>query len=148
MEVVATDVSADALEVARANLAGLGSPGRRVTFLEGSWFEALEGPGTELFDLVVSNPPYVAAAEELPDEVSRWEPRDALVAGPRGTEALEHLVVRAPEWLLPGGALVLELAPHQAAAVADGAARSGLTEISVHRDHAGRERVLVAWQPA
>lgn len=148
VEVVATDVSEGALEVARANLAGLGSPSRRVTLVQGSWFEALARSGGRRFDLLVSNPPYVAAGEDLPEEVSIWEPREALIAGQNGTEALEHLVAGAVDWLLPAGALVLELAPHQAALVADSAASSGLTDVSVRRDQAGRERVLVARRPA
>jgi release factor glutamine methyltransferase len=140
-EVWLTDVDADALAVARANLAGVGRVGTRVTVAEGAWFDAL--PDGARFDVVVSNPPYVAADEVLPPEVADWEPASALVSGPTGREALEHLVVEAPRWLAPGGALVLELAPHQADALRGHAAALDYADAEVHPDLAGRDRVLV-----
>jgi release factor glutamine methyltransferase len=140
-EVWLTDVDADALAVARANLAGVGRVGTRVTVSEGAWFDAL--PDGARFDVVVSNPPYVAADEVLPPEVADWEPASALVSGPTGREALEHLVLQAPRWLAPGGALVLELAPHQAEALRRHAAALGYADVEVHPDLTGRDRVLV-----
>ena len=88
-EVWATDVSDDALAVARANLAGVGSVATRVRLERGSWFEALPPELRGALRLVVSNPPYVAEHEvvELPADVADWEPRDALVSGPSGLEA-------------------------------------------------------------
>ena len=143
VEVWLTDASADALAVARANLAGLGRDGARVRLAEGSWFDALPANWQGRFDVIVSNPPYVAAHEELPAEVADWEPSTALVAGPTGYEHLDLLVAGAPEWLTPAGSLVLELAPHQAARVADRA--SALFEsVDVVADLAGRDRVVVA----
>ena len=84
--------SADALAVARANLAGLGAPGRaRVRLLEGIWFDALPDELRGRVDVVVSNPPYVADGEPLPAEVADWEPASArCVAGPTGLEAIER----------------------------------------------------------
>lgn len=140
-EVWLTDASPEALAVARANLAGIGRHGTRVTVAEGSWFEALP---PEPFDVIVSNPPYVAAGEDLPPEVADWEPASALVSGPTGREALEHLVDGAPAHLSAGGALVLELAPHQIDDLQGWAEARGYAEIEVHRDLAGRDRVLVA----
>src|SRR5581483_11962387 len=71
----ATDASADALAVARANLAGIGSPAaKRVRIEQGSWFDALPAAFRGQFDVVVSNPPYIAAHEDLPPEVVDWEP--------------------------------------------------------------------------
>lgn len=144
VEVVAADASPDALAVARSNLAGLGRPAARVTVAEGSWFDAL---GAELrggLDLVVSNPPYVASADDLPEEVAGWEPPMALIAGERGTEALEVIIASAGEWIAPGGSLVLELAPHQAESMCDLALTSGFSACEIHPDRAGRQRVLVA----
>jgi release factor glutamine methyltransferase len=97
-------------------------------------------------DLVVSNPPYIASGEmtQLEAQVSRWEPRLALEAGPTGLEALEAILNGAPAWLRPGGVVVLEIAPHQAESALAMARKVGLTEAEVHPDLAGRERTLVA----
>ncbi len=146
-EVWLTDASADALAVARANLAGLGRPAARVTVAEGPWFGALPADGRGALDVIVSNPPYIAAYEELPAAVAEWEPSSALVAGDAGTEDLDHLVDEARRWLAPGGALVLELAPHQAGAVAERARDRGYEEVEVHQDLAGRDRAVVARVP-
>ncbi|MGH1504218.1 MAG: peptide chain release factor N(5)-glutamine methyltransferase, partial [Acidimicrobiales bacterium] len=114
-----TDRSADALAVARANLAGLGRHGSRGRLVEGSWFEALPAELAGGLDLVVSNPPYVAPDDELPAEVRDWEPSSALVAADAGLADLRVLVAEAPRWLTAEGALVVELAPVQAEQVAD-----------------------------
>jgi release factor glutamine methyltransferase len=143
-EVWATDANEDALTVARANIAGAGTNAARVRVAGGSWFDALpEGLRGSLL-LVVANPPYVAAHEELPRVVRDWEPADALVAGPTGLEALAHLVDVAPTWLDPAGTLVLELAPHQGDAVAERARAVGFAEVQLRRDLTGRIRALVA----
>jgi release factor glutamine methyltransferase len=84
----ATDVSPEALAVARANVAGSGSAvGTRVRLLEGDWWGALPDELRGRVDVVVSNPPYVAGDEDLPPEVEEWEPRAALRAGRTGREA-------------------------------------------------------------
>jgi release factor glutamine methyltransferase len=146
-QVWATDASADALAVARSNLAGVGRAARRVRLSEGSWFDALPHSLRGAVHLVVSNPPYVAADEVLPAEVADWEPRDALVAGQNGTEALEAIVEGAADWLRPGGAVVAELAPHQAEVVEHLAVRAGLVGVRTFPDLAGRARVLRARRP-
>ena len=81
LSVWAVDSSADALDVARANLAGIGRAGARVRVTHGSWFAALPRELRGAIDLVVSNPPYVAEADRLPREVASWEPRHALRRG-------------------------------------------------------------------
>ncbi len=145
-EVWATDADDGALAVAGANLAGAGLVAVRVRLARGLWYEALPEAVRGRLVVIVCNPPYVAEAEyaALPAEVRDHEPRSALVPGPRGTEALELLLGGAPSWLAPGGALVLELAPHQAASLAEQAARLGYRQVEVRPDLAGRERVLVA----
>jgi len=141
----ATDVSADALAVARANLAGTGSlVGPRVRLLHGPWFEALPVELRGRVDVVVSNPPYVAAGENLPAEVAGWEPAGALVSGPTGLEGIEAVVTGAPAWLARPGSLVVELAPHQATEVEGLARQAGFDDVAVADDLAGRARVLVA----
>jgi release factor glutamine methyltransferase len=146
-EVWATDVSPDALVVARANLVGIGSAATRVRLEAGSWFDALPSDLRGRLKVVVSNPPYVAEHEvaDLPADVAEWEPRLALVSGPSGLEAIEAIVLEAPAWLDPGGSvLVVELAPHQADAARETARAAGFDAVDVVRDLAGRDRVLVA----
>ena len=146
-EVWATDVSDDALAVARANLAGVGTAATRVRVRSGSWFSALPPELQGVLKVIVSNPPYVAEHEvaDLPRDVADWEPRGALVSGPTGMEAIEELVAGARAWLDPrGGALVLELAPHQAERAAELAIIAGFGDVHVERDLTGRDRVLVA----
>jgi release factor glutamine methyltransferase len=146
-EVWATDASDDALLVARANVAGIGSAATRVRVQAGSWYDALPSALQGTLRIVVSNPPYVAEHEvaDLPRDVVDWEPRSALVSGPTGYEALEVLIVDARTWLDPaGGALVLELAPHQADRARELATAAGFTDVRVDHDLVSRARVLVA----
>ncbi len=76
--------------------------------------------------------------------MAEWEPVGALVSGPTGLEAFEAILADAPEWLDPNGTIVFELAPHQAEPVTELAVAAGFTSVEVHRDLAGRDRVLVA----
>jgi release factor glutamine methyltransferase len=141
----ATDASEDALAVARANLAGLASPAAvRVRMERGGWFDALPGAFRGEFDVVVSNPPYIAEGEVLPAEVVEWEPRSALVAGPAGTEAIAEIVAGASAWLAADGAAVVEIAPHQADDARALARDAGFGDVDVRPDLNGLARVLVA----
>jgi release factor glutamine methyltransferase len=141
----ATDVSNEALAVARANLAGIGSAAAvRVRMVNGRWFDALPASFRGQFDVVVSNPPYIAADEVLPAEVAEWEPRSALVAGPDGTEAVADIVAGGASWLAPGGSLVVEIAPHQGRQATRLASDAGFGAVDVRPDLNGRARVLVA----
>jgi release factor glutamine methyltransferase len=140
-----TDISPEALAVARANLAGLGSrTATRVRLVEGSWWAALPSELRGMVDLAVSNPPYVAAGEVLPAEVADWEPVRALRAGPTGLEAVESILAGALEWLTPAGAMVVEIAPWQAEPAGELARAAGFGSAEVRPDLAGRPRVLVA----
>lgn len=144
VDVWAVERSSDAAAVARANLAGIGSSATRVRLVEGSWFDPLPASLRGSLALVVSNPPYVAPEDPLPPEVADWEPRDALVPGPSGFEAIDHIVGAAPDWLLPGGALVVELAPSQGEDAVAAAWQAGFAHAETRRDLAGRTRMLVA----
>ena len=146
LEVWGTDVSDDALAVARANLAGLGRAAARVRLAAGGWFAALPADLAGRVDVIVTNPPYVADDEmaELPAEVRDWEPRLALCSGPSGLEDIERIVAEAPRWLARPGALLVELAPHQAARARALALRAGFTSASVWPDLAGRDRIVLA----
>jgi release factor glutamine methyltransferase len=143
--VVATDVSLDALAVARRNAALLGGTLRTtVEFRHGSLLAPL---GDLRARLIVSNPPYVANPEAavLPASVRDWEPPIALLSGRDGLRATARLVRQAAERLLPGGALALEADSRRAGAVADlTKADPRFTDVKVIKDLAGRERFVVA----
>jgi release factor glutamine methyltransferase len=141
-----TDVSADALAVARANIASIGRAGSRVTVAEGSWFDALPDDLAGRLGVVVANPPYIADSEVLPVEVTSWEPLGALYAGPLGTEDIDHLLAASPAWLTGDGALVLEMAPDQTTAVAE-RANDRFADVVVETDLAGLARVVIARHP-
>jgi len=141
------DVAPGAVEVTRANLAGLGVAGASVTVHQGSWFEPLPPTLAGRVAVVAANPPYVADAEALPPEVADWEPTEALVPGPTGLEAIEAILVEAPTWLAPGGAVVLEIGEAQGDAVRALAAAAGLVDVQVRPDLNGRDRALVARRP-
>ena len=131
VEVVCTDVSADALAVASANLAGLGRPAARVRLAEGSWYEALPAELRGRFDVIVSNPPYIAdGSDSLPPEIADHEPPVALYSGRTGLEATEVILAGATGWLAPGGGLVLELSDGTSAEVQDLARSAGLVGTS------------------
>jgi release factor glutamine methyltransferase len=141
--IVATDVSPDALAVARANAAALGL--ERVQMLQGDWLECLPG---RTFDLLLSNPPYVAADDPAlrQPELMR-EPRLALVAAEGGLADLRRIVAAAPGHLEPGGWLLLEHGAGQAAAVAGALVARGFAQVRSHRDLAGRERMTEGQWP-
>jgi len=109
--VTATDVSHDALEVARANAAKWRVD--TVSFLKGNWFSALSD---QRFDLIVSNPPYVAVGDSHLQAL-RFEPQTALVAGGNGLACLQQIIESAPRHLLPAGTLALEHSYEQGEAV-------------------------------
>jgi release factor glutamine methyltransferase len=138
--VYGTDTSAAALALARENgeAAGL-----EVTFLEGDLLEPLPAALRGRVELIVSNPPYVSSTEwdVLPDEIRLHEPRQALVAGPEGTEVLARLAAEAYWWLGVGGWLVCEIGETQAEAALG---LFGAYERQVRLDLAGRPRFLVA----
>ena len=140
--VYATDCSVDALAVAAANLAGLGSAATTVTLHQGNWFEGLPDELCGNLDVIVSNPPYVSENERLPPVVADWEPEVALRAGADGLAALRKIVDEAQFWLAPDGVLVLETAPHQADTVARWCKKLG-GQVTVHDDLGRRPRAVV-----
>lgn len=146
--VFATDASNEALEVAAANLAGLGGrAATRVRLMQGDWWSALPADLAGRIDLVVSNPPYISSEEmaSLDSSVSEWEPARALESGATGLEAVQIVLAGAARgWLKPGGTAVVEIAPHQALRAAEMAERAGFRQTTVRADLAGRDRVLIA----
>jgi len=145
-QVWATDVSEDALAVARANTAGLGRAGARVRTAAGPWFAALPPELLGSVDLVVSNPPYIPESAELPADVRDWEPGLALWSGGDGTDDLRVIVAGAGEWLRDEGTLVCELSPEQAEQMVTFADQH-FVSAEVEADLTGRPRALVARRP-
>lgn len=146
LQVWGTDVSSDALNVAKANLAGLGRRALNVRLSPGSWFEALPTELAGSIDVIVSNPPYVAPEEmaELPAEVRDWEPEVALRAEDGGLADIGAILAEAPGWLARPGSVLLEMAPHQAERAQALAHEAGATGVSVWPDLTGRDRILRA----
>lgn len=137
--VIATDASAAALEVARANAHRLGL--RNVDFRLGDWFGALEG---ERFELVASNPPYIEAGDpHLRRGDLRHEPQAALASGPDGLDAIRAIAAAAPAHLATGGWLLLEHGWTQGAAVRALLEAAGLVEVATHADLEQRDRVTL-----
>lgn len=137
--VVAVDLSAAALEVARTNAAAhaLGN----VEFRHGSWLAPLAG---ERFDLVASNPPYIAEGDpHLQQGDLRHEPGGALASGTDGLDAIREIVAGAPGCLLPGGWLLFEHGWDQAETVAALLRRHGFADVATHRDLEARDRVTL-----
>jgi release factor glutamine methyltransferase len=151
-QIFATDISAAALEIARRNAARHGVA-ERIHFLETNLLEALlqesriTSHKSRLFDLIVSNPPYVAReeADALPRDVREHEPHSALFGGPSGAEMYAQLIEEAGELLRPGGILVLELGYKAAGPVrAILETQPGWTRVGITNDLAGIPRILAA----
>jgi release factor glutamine methyltransferase len=142
-----TDVSDDALAVARANLVGIGRSARNVNVAAGSWFDAL--PPDVVCDVIVSNPPYVADdSPEVEASVVAWEPAVALFGGRDGLDALRLLVGGAPDRLSVDGWLVVEHGADQGAVVRHLLGAAGYRDVETRRDLAGHDRFAVGRRPA
>lgn len=136
------DLSPEALNVAFWNRNALGLDGR-AAFEAGSWYDPLAGQ-SERYDLIVSNPPYIAL-NEMPDlspEVRDYEPRLALTDEADGLTAYRLIVAGAPAHLEDGGRILVEIGPTQGAAVSAMMVTSGFTQVSVIPDLDGRDRVV------
>jgi release factor glutamine methyltransferase len=136
VQLTAVDISSAALAVARGNASRLGAS---VEFVESNWFAALV---PARYDLIVANPPYVAAGDaHLVAGDLRYEPVDALTDHADGLSAIRTIIFSAADWLNPGAWLLIEHGYDQAEAVADLLATAGFVEVEQHRDLAGIIRV-------
>ena len=138
VDVWATDVSSDALDVARANCAALGRATARVRLAEGSWYAALPEELRGAVDVIAANPPYVRETERLHPTVADWEPSVALYGHPG------VVVDEAPAWLRRPGALVVEHAPWMGDEMVERARAAGFDDVELHHDLSERERWIVA----
>jgi len=143
---IAVDLSPAAVRVAVSNARALDLAGR-ADFVVSDWTREVTG----VFDLIVANPPYIAASEleTLDPEVRDWEPRIALTDNADGLAAYRDIFACAPAFLVPEGRLIVEIGPTQATAVSKMAIRAGFDRATVICDLDGRDRVLVlAWEEA
>lgn len=141
---VGIDLSEAALNVAFWNRNALKLEAR-AALEQGSWYDPLEGVD-EQFDLIVSNPPYIAAEEmaSLSPEVRDHEPRMALTDEADGLTCYRAIIAGHAPWLSPGGRLMVEIGPTQGRAVAELMEQAGLTHVRVISDLDGRDRVVSA----
>ena len=142
-EITATDVSPDALAVAKANAARYDFK-NFTRLLQGDLLSIF--PDSLTVDAIVSNPPYIASGElaKLPREVKDFEPAQALFAGVDGLEVIRRLVLEAKRFLSPAGFVALEIGAGQRAAVAELFESAGYKVAQVEKDLQGHERVIVA----
>jgi release factor glutamine methyltransferase len=138
--VTGSDISEDALGVARQNALKLGAVWN-VSFRQS---DLLADVGAERFDLITANPPYVPDAEvpTLSPDIRNYEPSGALLGGPDGLSLLRRLVKAAPALLAPGGVLAVEVGAGQAERVAKGLGAYGFTDVQRARDYGGIDRVV------
>lgn len=139
---IATDISEDALAAARVNAERHGVVAR-LELRQGAWWQAV--PHTELFDLIVSNPPYIASGqiETLQPEVRLFDPKAALDGGWDGLECYRAIATQAARRLNPGGRLMLEIGASQAKTVGRIFSRAGFGRIEVQKDLAGLDRLVL-----
>ncbi len=147
-EIWMTDSSEDALHVARANAAGIGRSAVGARFGHGSWYSALPVELRGSLDVIVSNPPYIAQGDPMVGEsVLKWEPHSALFAGSDGLTDVRTIISDAVQWLVPGGFLALEMGHTQASAVSELFSSARFTNVSVHKDLAGKNRFVTGVSP-
>lgn len=143
--VLGSDISADALAVARDNAHRLGA---MVGFVQSDLFEAF--PAAEQFDLITANPPYIPQGEmaDLPVDVREFEPTVALAAGDDGFSVIRPLIDRAPSHLARDAVLAIELVSGSAADVASMMRERGYRDVEVQKDYGGHERIISGLRPA
>lgn len=145
-QIVATDICQAALSVAAANIETYQLT-ERVRLVAGDLFDpVIKGLDAPAFDLIVSNPPYVSAAEyeTLDKNVKDYEPRHALLAGQDGLDVYRRIAERAAQFLKPGGALMLEIGCTQAAPVTELLKQTGaFGDIAIKKDLAGHDRIVI-----
>jgi release factor glutamine methyltransferase len=139
-----TDRSTEALDVARANAAGIGRSAANVRLVHGDWFDALPSDLVGAIAVLVSNPPYVGNDDAgLETIVREWEPAEALFGGADGLDAIRVIVAGAPRWLQPGGWLVMEIGWDHGQSVSELMRSAGFEDVEIIPDLGGHDRVAV-----
>ena len=145
-EIVATDLSADVLDVARKNSVIHGCT-ERITFLQGNLFAPVKTLENRRFDWIASNPPYISTKDfpTLPPDIREYEPKTALIAGCDGLSIIRQIISRAPQFLNPDGRLILEIANNQSEQVQNLIqSHPAYNDCQVIVDYSGLERIIVA----
>ena len=145
-QIVAADLSEDALAIAAENCRAHESHPGQIELLQGDLFGALKGDGPQ-FDAILSNPPYIPSrtVDGLAAEVKDFEPRLALDGGPEGMDLVSRIIIEAPDWLAPGGLLLMEIDDTQEELVRAACEEcSRYASFAVLRDLAGKIRYLKA----
>ena len=136
-QLLAVDKSQTALHVAYHNATQLGL--HNLNVLCSNWFESIP---KQLFHVIISNPPYIADNDpHLSQGDVRFEPRDALSSGDQGLDALNHIIEQSPEWLIPGGLLLLEHGFEQGSVVTSMLRKNGFEQVQCWKDWQGHDRV-------
>jgi release factor glutamine methyltransferase len=139
-----TDASVDALDVARANMIGIGRAAANVRIAHGSWWNALPQDIAGQIDIAICNPPYIAQdSSEVAPDVHMYEPHSALYAHDNGLADLRTVIEGASTWLKQSGWLVLEIGYQQGAEVLAMMTASGLVGAEIKQDLSGRDRIAV-----
>ena len=143
-----TDASVDALDVARANMVGIGRAAANVRVAHGSWWNALPQDIAGQIDIAICNPPYIAHSDsEVAPDVHLYEPHTALYAHDNGLADLRTVIEGAATWLKKSGWLVLEIGYQQGADVLTMMKASGLIDAEIKQDLSGRDRIAVGRLP-
>ncbi len=139
-----TDASVDALDVARANMVGIGRAAANVRVAHGSWWNALPQDIAGQIDIAICNPPYIAHADgEVAPDVHMYEPHSALYAHDNGLADLRTVIEGASTWLKKSGWLVLEIGYQQGADVLAMMSASGFVGAEIKQDLSGKDRIAV-----
>jgi len=139
-----TDASVDALDVARANMVGIGRAAANVRVVHGSWWNALPQEIAGQIDMAICNPPYIAQDDgEVAPDVHLYEPHSALYASDNGLSDLRTVIEGASTWLKKSGWLVLEIGYQQGAEVLAMMSVSGFVGAEIKQDLSGRDRIAV-----
>ncbi len=145
-EIVATDLTADVLEVARKNAVIHGCT-ERITFLQGNLFAPVKTLENRSFDWIASNPPYISSKDfpTLPTDIRDHEPKTALIAGCDGLNIIRQIITGAPQFLNPDGRLILEIGNNQSEQVQNLIqSNPAYNDCQVIVDYSGLERIIVA----
>ena len=143
-----TDASVDALDVARANMVGIGRAAANVRVAHGSWWNALPQDIAGQIDIAICNPPYIAHSDsEVAPDVHLYEPHTALYAHDNGLADLRTVIEGAATWLKKSGWLVLEIGYQQGTDVLAMMTESGLIDAAIKKDLSGRDRIAVGRLP-